>query len=257
MRFYKWGISFKKKNPRKRPSSTEVREDAETSRRVEGTHRVYKRVAWVRGHTNSSSGCSSYPVKMPSDFPDRPDDVRKRREYDICGYCIKLAKEIIDVESFSMAVKEFLRDGIGISGVGKLLKKWKPDLVLSWHKNSVGDKPAAKGGEILLHEKWEGTWVEDEARRLIRLWDFFIVGGIVPRHDGGIKWMDGGRGSGNLKAYEKAAPTLLLEVGFIGSDNVWAKNLMEGEGLKNYAKANAYFCLGYNIIGGKLIPPTS
>jgi len=236
---------FKKKKPRNNPVHT--REDRETTRRVEGAHRVYKRVAFVRGHTNSSSGCSTYPIRMPSDYPDRPTEVRKRREYDVCGYVIRETKELIDLESMSMAVKEFLRDGIGISGVGKQLKKWKPDLVIAWHKNSVGDKPSAKGAEILLLEKHEGTWVEKEARRLLRLWDHHL-GGIVLRHDKGIKWMEGGRGAGNLKAYEKAAPTFLIEPGFVGAKNDWSRKLLEGNGLAKYSLANAQFCLGYDII---------
>lgn len=257
MIWYKPWTWFKRK-PKPAPTNRQLEEQAEddeVTRRNTGAHRIFKRVAFVRGHTNSSSGCSSYPVKMPGDFPDRPSKVIKRREYDICGYCIKLSKEFIDLESFSMAAKEFLRDGIGIKGVGKLLKKWKPDLVISWHKNSVGNKLSAKGAEILLLLKWKGTWVEDEARRLLRLWDYFIPGGIVLRHDDGIKWMKNGRGVGSLKTFGKSAPTLLLEVGFIGAKNKWARNLLEGDGLKLYAKANAYFCLGYDVVNGKLVEP--
>lgn len=254
MKFFRWVANLFKKKRVTRPTREEVSEDRETDRRVEGAHRKYKRVAFVRGHTDSSSGCSSYPVKMPADFPDRPNEVRKRREYDLAAYCIKQAKEFIDLESMSMAVKEFLRDGIGMSGVGRLLKKWKPDLVISWHKNSVGDKPSAKGAEILLLEKWKGTWVEDEARRMLRLWKFYFPD-IVFRHDGGIKWMDGGRGSANLKYYGKSAPTLLLEKGFIGAKNKWSKQFLENDGLEKYSKSIAQFCLGYDVGSGGLIEP--
>lgn len=222
--------------------------EKEIIRRNEGEHRTYKRVALVRGHTNSSSGCGSYPVKMPSDFHDRPDKSIRRREYDLNGYVIKKIKEKIDVTSFSMAVKEFLRDGIGIRGVGKLLKKWNPDLVISFHKNSIGDNPNVAGREILLLKEFKGTKVEEEARRLLRLLNKY-VGHSRPRHDDGIKWLDyRDRGELNLSTYSATGTvTLLIEPEFIGAKNLESKRLLENDGLEKYATAVAQFCLGEDV----------
>ena len=89
----KWR-KFKRALTRRRvkPQPSDDAPEIEMQRRNAGEHRRFKRVALVNGHTDSSSGCSTYAVKMPEDFPDRPHKIIKRREYDVCKYiCKKVA----------------------------------------------------------------------------------------------------------------------------------------------------------------------
>ena len=237
------------------PSIEEQSED-EIIRRNTGAHRIYKRVAFVQAHDDSASGCASYPVAVPADFPDeKTGNSLKRREYDISGYVLGKAKRMIDVESFSMAVELFNRTGRGIRGVGRQLEKFKPDLVISGHKNSVGHKSDVEGREILLRKMYKGTFAEKEARRMLRLMEHFI-GPSPLRGDKGIRWTDRKKaGDYNLDVYDDSGckVVMLLEEDFIGKATPTAKQLMEGEGLNNNAKAIAYFCLGYDVIGGELV----
>lgn len=241
---------------RVKPQPSDDAPEIEMQRRNEGKHRRFKRVAFVNGHTDSKSGCSTYAVKMPEDFPDRPHKIIKRREYDVCKYIVNKAKEIIDLASFSIAVKIFFRDGIGISGVGRKLEDWNPDLVLSFHLNSVGVSDV-EGREILCNRKYKGTAVEDDIRRLLRLIDFFL-GPSPLRGDGGIRWTKSGmRGDYNLDVYDDCKPLslALLEPEFVGKKTTTAKRLLEGAGLHKYSKSIAYFAMGYDVKDGIVISP--
>jgi len=227
----------------------------EINRRNEGKHRLYKRVALIQAHTDSKSGCSSYPVKMPLDFFDSPQKIEKRREYDISGYVLGWAKKFIDLVSMSMAVKLFKRDGVGIKGVGRQLEKWKPDVVISGHKNSVGHDSDVEGLEILMQEKYKGTFAEEEALRMIRLLNFHI-GDSPLRGYKGIRWTTRKkRGDYNLDVYDDCGckVVMLLEEAFIAKATPTARQIMEGEGLKNNAQAIANFCLGFDIINNELV----
>ena len=244
---------------RKKPARVSTPDSVEDqiNQRNEGAHRKYKRVALIKGHTDDKSGTSSYPVVMPSDFHDRPEKKLKRREYDINGFVLTKAKNIIDLVSTSMAVMLFLRDGIGIKGVGRALEKWQPDLVIAGHKNSVGHNSDVEGREILMQRKYKGTFAEQEAYRMLRLLKHFIGPSPLRGEDRkGIRWVEKrDRGDYNLDVYDDSGckVVMLLEEEFIGKRTKTAATLMENDGLENNSKAIAHFCLGYDIVNGELV----
>lgn len=224
--------------------------DEEVVRRNEGAHRKYKRIAFINPHTDSSSGCSSYKVSIP-ELSAKPEH---HREYDLGTLGNIKSKKIIDAESFSMSVKIFSRDGIGISGVRSELKKWKPDVVIARHLNSIGHKKPVEGRELLMLAKYKGTPQEEEARRFLRLMNHYI-GPSSQRGDDGIRWCKNKtwrkkmRGQYNLEQYDVSSAkfVVLTEDEFIGTRTATSARLLENGGLDKWARAHAEFCLGTDV----------
>jgi hypothetical protein len=101
----------------------------------------------------------------------------------------------------------------------------------------------------LIKKKWKGTWVEEEARRFIRLY-IHHVGPTTLRRDEGIFWIDDNdRGANNVNSYERYCKyfTILTEVAFIGKRTMTAALQLENDGLHKTAQVYADFCLGKDV----------
>ena len=62
-------------------------------------------------------------------------------------------KDYLDQHFPHKEVKIFYRDGIGREGVAKLVGKWKADICLELHFNSIGHEKNAYGAEMLVLKK--------------------------------------------------------------------------------------------------------
>lgn len=236
--------SIFRRKPSPKVQGREQSEEDEVIRMNEGEHRIFKRVALVRGHTNSSPGCSTYPISFP---PITGEKTKKVREYDMVGWHCKKVKEFIDLQSQSISTKIFERDGIGMWGVGSQIKKWKADVIISFHMNSIGYKPVTKYREILVLKKHRGTKVETEARRLLAFINKALP--IDPdhlRHDKGIKWLDeDDRGANNCLYYERGgSPCFLIEADFVSYPSDSNRIFLSVDGATAYAQEIANFCAG-------------
>lgn len=220
------------------PTSDELAEERDI---IENQHKQYpfRRIALIVGHTDESSGASTY----------RTQNGKKYREYDWNKERAHEIKELIDLYSDGVACKVFLRDDIGIDGACKEAGKWGADCVLELHFNSVGYKPAS-GGEILMLKGVASESEVKKARMLINAVTKHLS--TKKRHDDGIKWLEkGDRGYYNLyysHKYNKNAKLHgLIEPEFAGYPTDQARKLFESDGPKNYSKVIAQFLLGKEI----------
>lgn len=224
--------------------SIELQEELTLSRKWEGKMEKYNRFALVQAHTDSRPGCSTYNVIFE---PLTGAKAAQIREYDFSGWVCKEVKRLIDLSQISAAAKIFKRDEIGRLGVGKQIKAWSADVVISFHLNSIGSVEVKKYREILVLEKHKGTRIEDEARLLLsHINKAFPIQGWELRADEGIKWIrPGDRGYKNLTFYEiGGAACFLLEPDFVGYPSISNAALLSGMGPYHYAKAVADYLLG-------------
>jgi len=98
-----------------------------------------KRIAIIVGHTKSSKGAGTYKVNGES-----------YREYDWNKERALEMKEVIDQSYQDKDCKIFYRDGIGRKGVAAQVGKWKADISLELHFNSIGHNRDAFGSEMLI-----------------------------------------------------------------------------------------------------------
>ena len=150
-----------KKRPSTRNDRIDKPIDTITDDLVKGSNYKYKRIAIVVGHTESSSGTSTYKHTYKG-------KLKRVREYDWNNDRAKEIKEYIDTHSEGIACKIFYRDGVGMKGAGKATAKWGADFVIMLHINSVGDKYAI-GSEFILDEVYEDTQCEKDARKNLGL----------------------------------------------------------------------------------------
>jgi len=100
---------------------------------------IYQKVAIIVGHDKASQGASTYKVNGAhiSEYV-----WNKARAQEIAKH--------INANYPSKDVKIFYRDGVGISGVAKLVGEWKPDVSFELHFNSIGHTQDAFGSEMLI-----------------------------------------------------------------------------------------------------------
>lgn len=103
---------------------------------------VYKRIALLVGHDKSAKGAISYPVNNVG-----------IREYDWNSERALEIKEMMDQKYPDKDVRIFYRDGIGRTGAAQMIGKWKADLSLELHFNSIGHEKDAFGSEMLILDK--------------------------------------------------------------------------------------------------------
>lgn len=100
---------------------------------------VYKKIAIIVGHTKDAQGAATYKVGG-AHIPEYTWNTARAKEI----------AQHINQQYPSKDVKIFYRDGVGISGVAKLVGQWKPDVSLELHFNSIGHDKDAFGSEMLI-----------------------------------------------------------------------------------------------------------
>lgn len=218
----RWFDCFRKKPSRKpdpqqpdEPNNTGHEDDKEL------------RIAEVIGHTDSSSGASTYPING-----------KKIREYDWNTDRHKATKYLVDTERTDMALKGFWRDGVGRQGVAQQVGKWNAEIIHMRHFNSIGNNPA-HGFEILMLKEHQNTQAHEIGRMFCSM--FYGEFQTKQRRDAGIYWLEeGDRGYWNLKYHDIYSPNanfiFLSEPFFAGYKHDEAMMFLEGDGPERWER---------------------
>lgn len=172
-----------------------------------------KRISLIVGHTEKSPGATNYKEESEYSFNSRVAN--------------KIAKHIQNITD-QAHTKVFYRDGIGRSGVAKLVTEWRADISLELHFNSF--RKVAYGCEILVLDEnlIKNSLSFDVADDITdRLAEKFM---LKERGTDGVNPIDDGdRGYYNLKLLQSIPINMLIEPCFANIKTAESSAIFEDE----------------------------